>query len=184
MQKTELKRKTPLKPGKGLKRCGKIRKKRRPRNRELWTNKQWRDECDKLFSQIIRLEAVLSSANPDSDICAVCATLPLEKRVNATQFHTHHLISRERMFFRHTLTNGMCLCNRHHNNDPHLSAHGAPWAFEKWLKEHAPERYKWWLKNRNECYTGIKIDYQQIHSVLAAKLRELEQAYGEGDSDE
>ena len=135
-------------------------KRRRPRDREKWNRTEWMNECDKLFDAVIRHEGR----------CEVCATLLPQDRVRATQFHAHHLISRARRGFRHLLVNGICLCARHHTFDPHLSAHGAPWAFEAWMKTHKPEQHKWWVENRDTRRRSAGINYRHVHTILHGRL--------------
>ncbi len=81
----------------------------------------------------------------------------------------HHLIHRNRTFFRHNLNCGVSLCAYHHTFDTDLSAHGAPWAFEKWMKEHRSEQFDWWAKNRYRVIHGVKINYQQVYELLAGE---------------
>lgn len=185
MKSTPLNRKTPLKPGGPLKRTAIKRKKGkgkggkrkthyRSRDREKWTNNDWKKEANKHWTRIIKLEAVRDADGDVGSYCAVCATLPVELRVNATQWNAHHIITCAREFFRHTLINGICLCHRHHNNDPHLSAHGAPYAFAVWLQTHRPDQFAWFTKNRYSVYDGPEINFRQIHDLLQEKLKELD----------
>lgn len=113
--------------------------------------KTWKKKCDALWGEIIR----------SVGHCEVCGK-------SECQLHAHHLIHRSAIFFRHNLNNGVCLCPYCHEFSVKLSAHGAPWAFEAWMKKHKPSQYKWWAKNRYEVITGVKIDYEQVYSVLAA----------------
>jgi 5-methylcytosine-specific restriction endonuclease McrA len=101
--------------------------------------------------------------------CAVCGA-------EGGQLHVHHLISRARHFFRHNLMNGILLCPRCHVFNADLSAHGAPWAFEDWMKTNRPEQYEWWAKNRTATIPQLKIDYQAVRMGLLDALKGLEAA--------
>ncbi len=128
--------------------------------------KRWKKKCDSLYSRII---CAIGR-------CAICGQ-------GNVQLHCHHLISRAAIFFRHNLNNGICLCARCHSfdygqraqeNDPEaISAHGAPWAFEAWLESNRPDQYAWFAKNRHKIFTGLKIDWEQVYSVLKDKAEEL-----------
>ena len=129
------------------------RQKRKPHS------KAWRKKADVLWSQIIRLPGK----------CAICG--------RTTSLQAHHLIHKSAVFFRHNLENGICLCARCHeyaystDKQPGaVSAHGSPWAFEKWMQEHRPQQFDWWQKNRWEVITGKRIDYEAIYDNLEAVL--------------
>ena len=119
--------------------------------------KYWRNKCDARWREIIRKPAR----------CAICGK-------SAGQLHVHHLISRSAVFFRHNINNGILLCPTCHNfgfgqgNDEKISAHGTPWAFEDWMKEHRPDQYAWWVKNRHQVITGVTIDYEAVYEQLGA----------------
>jgi hypothetical protein len=178
MKQTELRRKTPLRSRKGLRPglspAKKNKAERKPgkqanRNR---SGKSVKKKCDSRWSKIIR----------SIGRCEVCgrSDLPLE---------AHHLIHRNALAFRYDLRNGVCLCPKHHtgNYGQHegdialpsglqgyaieprpeaISAHGTPWAFEEWLKDHKPEQYEWFEKNRHKVFPGVKIDYRTVYQTL------------------
>ena len=116
-------------------------------------SKYWRDRADRLWSQYIRRDGK----------CAICGRRDLRLEAN-------HLIHRNAVFFRHNRENGICLCTHHHTFSVELSAHGAPWAFEEWMKLHRLEQYAWWAKNRYQIITGQRINYQQVCDVLQTLL--------------
>lgn len=117
------------------------------------TNDSWmKKKCDPLWSLLIREGADYT--------CALCGN-------QGKWVHAHHLISKGRRFFRHNLNNGICLCAQCHTFNSSLSAHGAPWAFEAWMEKNRPEQFSWWAKNRYQEFPGLKIDFEQVHSVLA-----------------
>jgi len=126
----------------------------------------WKKKCDSLYARII-----CSVGH-----CAICG------RTNV-RLQCHHLIGRAAVFFRHNLNNGICLCAACHNfnfgqhdeDGQRISAHGTPWAFERWMEKHRPDQHAWWSKNRHKIFTGMKINYEQVYSVLVdeAKKRGL-----------
>lgn len=180
MKQTGLKRKAPLKPGGPLKRTKIKRKKRkytkhrRSPDREKWTNGDWKKECDTLWSKIIRTKAMQEAHDQDVPYCAVCRTLPPEQRINATKWDAHHLITRGQDFYRHMIINGILLDSYHHENSPYFSARHTPHAFNHWLEKHHPDQHAWYAKNRNEIHRSLTINYREVHSVLEAKLKEIE----------
>ena len=116
------------------------------------TNDSWmKKKCDPLFSLIVRENADYT--------CAVCG-------LKSKYVHAHHLIGKSRKFYRHNLNNGICLCAQCHTFNAKLSAHGAPWAFEAWMRKHRPKQFKWWTKNRYQEFPGLKIDFEQVHEGL------------------
>ena len=111
--------------------------------------KYWKKKCDTLWSKIIR--------NPG--YCAICGA-------SDGRLHAHHLIHKQAVFFRHILDNGICLCAGCHLYSLLCSPHTTPWAFDDWMKEHRPEQYQWWSKNRYKIITGVTINYKEVYSVL------------------
>ncbi len=122
--------------------------------------------CDRLWQRLIKARARYR--------CELCGA-------ESSQLHAHHLIPRQAVFFRHNLNNGVCLCPRCHtfnygqgsdNNQEAISAHGTPWAFEDWLREHKPDQYAWFTKNRHKVFTGVKINYEQVYEQLLEAERD------------
>jgi len=109
----------------------------------------WKKKADKEWSLRARVPAC----------CAICG------RSNV-QLHAHHLIGKRAIFFRHDLMNGICLCANCHEFSDKLSAHGTPWAFEKWMKRHRNEQFMWWDANRWETIAGVKVDYKAAYERL------------------
>jgi len=95
--------------------------------------------------------------------CEHCGRSKLAK----FRLDTHHLIHRNRHFFRHNLNNGMCLCKMCHTLSSDFSAHSTPWAFDKWLEEAKPEQFAWFVKNRQKTFPGLKINYEEVYKMLA-----------------
>ena len=124
--------------------------KRPPKNSPKW----WKEiKCDPLWAKLVKTR--------DNWQCQVCGRAKPQYQV-----HAHHLIHKDRVFFRHILDNGICLCARCHTLSSDFSAHGAPWAFESWMIENRPDQYQWWSKNRYEVITGMTINYEEVFSVL------------------
>ena len=142
MRQTELTRKTPL-LAKAKPKARKPMKKRKKGSVALWKKK-----CDGLASKIARLPGR----------CLVCGA--------TKNLQAHHLIRRNCVFYRHDLRNLVCLCPGCHEYSIELSAHGAPWAFEEWMKANKPIRYAWWVEHRHHVITGTKMDYEAIHGDL------------------
>jgi len=137
---------------KGKKKGRKKRRKKAPSASRL------KKECDSVWSRIIR--------SPGR--CAVCG--------RRTSLQAHHLIRRNVIFYRHDLANGICLCPSCHEYSNKLSAHGAPWAFEDWMREHLPDQYQWWCEHRHVLHVGEKVDYAEVLADLK-KIYEEDKAY-------
>ena len=88
------------------------------------------------------------------------------------RLHTHHLIHRNRHFFRHNLNNGICLCARCHSFDSTFSAHCTPWTFDNWLRVYRPIQWLWFEKNRNKTFPGLKINYDEVLETLKGQSDE------------
>ena len=112
--------------------------------------KYWKGKCDRLWSRLIRER---------DGCCIVCGNPRLQ---------AHHLISRSAVFYRHNLENGVSLCAQCHEYNNKLSAHGAPWAFDDWMRRNRPDQYAWWEKSRHSIIEGQKIDYKAIYKELEA----------------
>lgn len=129
---------------------------KRPRKSKLQKRKDnssslyWRKRADAAWSKAVRQR--------DNHQCCIC---------HKTEYvQAHHLIPRAAMFYRHNIENGITLCPQHHEYSIELSAHGAPWAFEEWMKANMTERYEWFVKNRHELHPGLKLNYRQIAELL------------------
>jgi len=118
--------------------------------------KWWRNKCDDLWKLIVKRDRK----------CERCGRTD-------RQLHAHHLMTRAKIFFRHNLNNGICLCSRCHTFDVDISAHEAPWAFETWMMNHREDQYKWWVENRYKVIKGRKIDYEQVYDMLKVQSKEL-----------
>lgn len=119
------------------------------RRKDNCGSKYWRNRADKEWSQAIRKKY------PG---CVVCGNTPVDP---------HHLISRSNAATRHSIENGLGLCQGHHIFDHKLSAHGAPLAFSEWLQLHHPETWQWCCDNKNRVE---KPDYKAAYY----RLKELE----------
>lgn len=115
-------------------------------------------KADILWSKVVRLR--------DGNHCQVCG--------KNSSLNAHHLIHKAVRFFRHDPENGICLCSGCHIFSNELSAHGASWAFDDWMKEHRPDQFEWWVKNRNELHFNASYDYEKRAGILKAELAALE----------
>jgi len=123
--------------------------------------KTGKNYCDELWRILIRMEF--------DNMCPVCVqrgeTSP-EKGLNA-----HHLISRRVFKYRWNLDNGIILCPKHHEFDLEISAHTAPWAIEKWVKDNLPEQYLKWVENRQDLECEGKYKYEEIYHRLEKQYK-------------
>ena len=110
---------------------------------------------DPLWSQLVKQRAGWK--------CEHCGAT--DKLLNA-----HHMIPKERKFFRHDPDNGVCLCVSCHLFSSDFSAHLTPWAFYEWAKEAIPARYAKFCKNRYQLFPGVKIDYDKVAAELKRQL--------------
>lgn len=116
-------------------------------------SKYWRNKADPLWSEVIR------RLYP---VCAICGATPIDP---------HHLISRSNGATRHSIENGMGLCQNCHIFDHKLSAHGAPLAFAEYLQVNYPEKWEWCCKNKNIV---CKPDYEGAYYRLRKDLNDEE----------
>jgi len=114
--------------------------------------KPWRDEADRLWR-----EAILQR---DGHQCAVCGD-------DRSGLNAHHLISRRIASLRHELENGIALCPKCHQYDPHLSAHGGPLGFAQWLEMHRPAQWLWVRDHRG--HTG-SYNYREAFERLGGEV--------------
>ncbi len=63
------------------------------------------------------------------------------------------------------LRSGIGLCPYHHRLSPHLSAHGSPETFKRWLADKHPETARWVEANEHKIEPSVNWE---------AKLREVE----------
>ena len=164
MKTTELKRKTPLKPGQFKKKPpgdkkartkGTSRQESDPETRARkktkskglkarrqtfrskaeadWTNTDWSNCCDLVWAFAVKTR--------DGWVCKSCG----KSREAGYQLHAHHYINKQSKFFRHNLTNGVCLCASCHTLEGKFSAHMTPHKFDAWAKDGGidPEVYAW-----------------------------------------
>ncbi len=69
------------------------------------------------------------------------------------QRHSHHIITRTRLRFRHDISNGVCLCAHCHNFSdtvsPHVDCRSAA-GFLRWLEEERPGQFQWYEENKDD----------------------------------
>ena len=115
----------------------------------------WKKRADKAWSEAVRLNGHCVIGGPCSG-----------------QLEAHHLIPRSNLAHRHDLMNGVPLCSLHHQFSNKLSAHGAPLAFEAWLRDNLSERRAWVSLHHNDILTDkpdYKARYEQLQSVIKAR---------------
>lgn len=117
-------------------------------------SRYWKGKADTAWAMLIKKR--------DNYTCQVCGRY-------GAWIHAHHLIGKGRLFFRHNPENGMTLCAQCHEFSTTLSAHGAPWAFDRWFEKTFPERFEWFEKNRWKEFPGLKINYKEVYEQLLEK---------------
>ena len=88
-----------------------------------------RDMADRLWSLAVRADW--------AERCAACRSGDIQ---------AHHLIPRQHESLRYALENGIALCARHHQFDPHISPHQNAAGFVCWLRDHYPESHRWYME--------------------------------------
>ena len=178
MKRTPLQRKTPLKPGKkGLKSTGfrrptleEVREKQKGKREKSYLNRSgpiktkrnhYRDKADRLWQEI---QHILWGHR-----CARCGKKLIDKE-GRWLGSAHHMVKRRILHLRHSLNNGVLGCDHCHMYATD-SWENAPEAFEEWLKEHHPSRWKWFEEHRYE--DGKKPDWEEICIELEMVLEGL-----------
>lgn len=110
------------------------------------TNKAIKKKLDILWAKLVKDSA--------KNRCEICG--------KDTNLNSHHIISRNNLYFRWDLKNGICLCVGHHKffNE---SAHLDPVWFIGWIMEHRKEDYEYLLSKRKELFDK---DYARIEKEL------------------
>jgi GrpB-like predicted nucleotidyltransferase (UPF0157 family) len=136
-------------------------KKRRKPNLKNPNSKTWKNKADDLWKKII-----LSAG-----YCAVCGPkqngIPRIQR----QLHSHHLIGRTNLRYRHEKNNGICLCSMHHSLGGYqveICAHGdmnQMRLFQEWLNVNKNDQYQWWLNHREDKRRRTE-SYQEAYERL------------------
>lgn len=167
MKRTPLKRKTPLKAKKGLKRTGfKTQSKKTKFNSTAVSfkkpfysikpkNNYYRDKADRLWQELMY--------EMWGHRCAMCGR-PLKKE-EATG---HHMIRREVYHLRHHPKCGILLGNHCHNHAPN-APHRSVELFMAFIKERYPETYAWVEEHQYE--EGKKPDYKEVCVELQELLK-------------
>lgn len=134
----------------------KKKKKRRKPNLKKPNSLTWRNKADKAWKK-----QILSTG-----YCEKCKSDNVASEDK--QCHSHHIISRTRLRFRHDLSNGVCLCAWHHNFDPMFAPHADSFSNEKfleWLEEARPGQFQWYEENKHDKRMSEKT-YQQCYEDL------------------
>jgi len=135
-------------------------KKRRKPNLKNPNSMTWRKKADKMWKQCILQVGK----------CEHCG--------KTGQLHSHHIISRVRLKYRHDISNGICLCARCHNFDPDISPHVDSYSGQKfieWLATNRTGQYAWWYDHKDDkrqkektykqCYYELKEIYEKRKSI-------------------
>jgi len=117
--------------------------------------------CDELWGKLVRLEF--------NNECPICKAVGLE--TDNKLLNPHHLISRRVYKYRWDVNNGFLVCPKHHEFDLYISAHTAPWGFEKYVKETRPKQYIRWTKNRETLDSSGKYKYEEIYHDLEEQYK-------------
>ena len=126
-----------------------MRKSKSPRSKLI-------DELDKLWRSI----------GKENAFCEVCATLPVEERVNYSKLDPHHIVGRNNKLLRWDLKNRCWLCPTHHTfGKKNAQDNQGGWFFNDWTNE------DWMGKNRlNDKIYLIDRRYKTRHWSLEELL--------------
>ena len=132
----------------------KKKKRRKPRSAKTEGPKSpyWRDKADTLFSDMERAKV------GECQICHKKGTARKSDGLEISGLELHHLIDRGRFRFRYDPNNTVILDKHHHGSHPmfrnhKICAHGSMTAFEafeEWLQEELPEKWKWYQNNKHD----------------------------------
>ena len=119
-------------------------------------------KLDRLWSKLVK--------ERDKE-CQVCKDKS-QPKINATTLQAHHIFSRRGRSTRWDLENGISLCSYHHNfaTSPHISAHGEPKAFFRWLEETKGKR---WVNALERRYHNMRKWTTFEKEELLETLKEL-----------
>lgn len=136
--------------------CNNLCKDKAARRRKRLKKKEQISEkdLDKLWSKVIRGQ---------QKYCQVCGS---REYLNA-----HHIFSRTNRVLRWELSNGICLCSKHHTMSSEFSAHKTPLEFTMWyIDQYGQEE----LDNLIELKRSIiKPDRAEIKEYLESELKKL-----------
>jgi len=113
-----------------------MKKKRRKPNLANPNSRTWKKKADDAWKKQIRAVGC----------CEHCGS-------TTRQLHSHHLITRDRLRFRHDLSNGICLCSTCHNFDASISPHVDSYSNERflaWLEKARPGQFQWYEENKKD----------------------------------
>ena len=94
--------------------------------------------------------------------CKVCESEGVEN----TDTCWHHIVPKSlSAHYRHDPDNLISLCNKHHNTDNDIAAHGtnplAQEGFLNWLREHRPKGVE--MLDSYKMHKNEKVDYEQAY---------------------
>jgi hypothetical protein len=127
------------------------RKKRRKPNLKKPNSLTWRNKADKMWEKVIKQVGCCEHCNRTD-----------------RQLHSHHIISRTRLKFRHDPSNGVCLCCQCHAFDTNISPHQDSYGAEKflaWLKAERNGQWLWYEENKEDKRMPEKT-YEQCYNEL------------------
>jgi len=100
------------------------------------------------------LDKLWKSVGKEGAVCAVCATLPPNKRVSYSQLHSHHIIKRGHKATRWDIRNRIWLCPTHHTLGKETAEYNEfGWFFSEgncWLKTYRGKDHKYLLSKKHE----------------------------------
>ena len=110
------------------------------------TKKTWKNQLDKLWSEIIHSKGY----------CEWCGQIGK---------NAHHVIGRTNYSLRWDIRNGCFLCI-----SCHFKAHNDPLGFMEFFKKKNPEDYKYLKEKKNQIASYTISDYEEIYqNLLKAK---------------
>ncbi len=106
------------------------------------------------------------------DYCEICATLPVEQRINYTQIHPHHIIGRGHHITRWDLLNRIWLCPTHHTLGRYSAHQNALW-FASWMREIKPDIYEYLQRKqhlvKNWTLDELLVIYNELSKEVTRK---------------
>ena len=118
------------------------------------------------------LDKLWRKVGKEDAVCEICATLPINERVNYTQLHPHHIIGRGHKATRWDIRNRIWVCASHHTmgsqkNCVEYNLGGWFWGREDdWLGKHRPEDREYLEKKKNETKRWTHEELLEIYEYL------------------
>ena len=116
-------------------------------------SKYYRKKADEAWAKQIRSVGA----------CEICE--------RTTSLNAHHIIARTNLYFRHDLSNGVCLCSHCHKWGDHSPHRDLPSSenFQAWIRFNRPGQWEWYLKNK-DCKLRPSWTYKEKYEQLKGTL--------------